>query len=200
MGTVIEEQDQPQGQQRFARMYEAHYRSVLAYARRRTRSSTDADEVVSETFLTAWRRLDVVLADDEALPWLFGVARRVISNQRRGNSRRAGLDTRLARQVVSADPEVDAALLANDEHQVVLGALVRLKPDDQELLRLVAWEKLSHRDAARVLGCSEGAVAVRLNRARARLGKELAKGPQSAGHEPSRRPAIAWTREEGAHD
>lgn len=190
----------PQSERRFARIYEAHYRSVLAYARRRSFSDTDADEVVSETFLIAWRRLDVVPTGDEALPWLFGVARRVIANQRRATRRRADLGTRLAQQVAPGDREIDARVLASDEQQAVLDALGRLKADDQELLRLVTWEGLSHRHAAQVLGCSEGAVAVRLNRARGRLGKELAKGQRSTGHDSSRRTATAWTREGGSND
>ncbi len=190
----------PQRERRFARIYDAHYRSVLAYARRRSFSGSDADEVVSETFLIAWRRLDVVPTGDEALPWLFGVARRVIANQRRANRRRADLGTRLAHQVAPGDTEVDARVIATDEQRAVLEALARLKPDDQELLRLVTWESLSHRHAAQVLGCSENAVAVRLNRARGRLGKELATDPGSAGHDSPRRTATAWTREGGSYD
>lgn len=134
------------------------------------------------------------------LPWLFGVARRVIANQRRASRRRADLGTRLAQQVAPGDTEVDACVIATDEQRAVLEALARLKPDDQELLRLVTWESLSHRHAAQVLGCSENAVAVRLNRARGRLGKELAKDPGSTGHDPPRRTATVWTREGGSND
>lgn len=197
---VIGDPGGPQRERRFARIYEVHYRSVLAYARRRSVSGSDADEVVSETFLTAWRRLDAVPGGDEALPWLFGVARRVIANQRRASHRRADLGTRLTQQVAPGETEVDVRVIARDEQRAVLDALGRLKADDQELLRLVTWEGLSHRHAAQVLGCSENAVAVRLNRARGRLGKELAKDPGSAGHDSPRRTATAWTRERGSYD
>lgn len=182
---LMQHPGQSQAQRRFARIYEAHYRSVLAYARRRCFSPADADEIVSETFLTAWRRLDVIPAGDEALPWLFAVARRVIANHRRANRRRTDLGTRLAQQPEVGEAAIDAALVAGDDQRRVLDALARLKHDDQELLRLVTWEALSHRHIGKVLGCTEAAVAVRLHRARARLAKELAKDQPSPGHDLS---------------
>jgi len=193
---VMQHKGETEAQRRFALVYDTHYKSVLAYARRRSFSCTDADEIVSETFLTAWRRLDVIPSGDEALAWLFAVARRVIANHRRANRRRTDLGTRLAQEVEVGAVEIDARLMATDEQRSVLEALARLKPEDQELLRLVTWEDLSHRHVAQVLGCSEGAVAVRLHRARARFGKELVKGKPSSGHNSSRR-AAAWTREGG---
>ncbi len=182
----MQHHERSEAQRRFARIYESHYRSVLAYARRRTWSTTDADEIVAETFLTAWRRLDVIPPNDHVLPWLFAVARRVIANQRRANRRRTALGIRLARQPEAAHAAApDATLMASVDQRRVLDALARLKPDDQELLRLTTWENLSHRDSSQVLGCSEAAVAVKLHRARARLAKELAKGQPSSGHEVS---------------
>jgi DNA-directed RNA polymerase specialized sigma24 family protein len=50
--------------------------------------------VIAETFLTAWRRLDDVPAGDEARLWLYGVARRMLANQRRGARRRSSLADR----------------------------------------------------------------------------------------------------------
>jgi len=185
MPIVTQPTGQSEAQSGFAQIYEAHYRSVVAYARRRSVSIADADEIVSETFLTAWRRLDVVPAGNEALPWLFAVARRVIANRRRADRRRSDLGTRLARQRSTDGPGVDAGLMATEEQRRVLDSLSRLKSDDQELLRLVAWEDLSHRQVGQVLGCTEAAVAVRLHRARARLGKELAKEHTPAGHDLS---------------
>lgn len=199
MPRVTQPTGQSEAQSGFARIYEAHYRSVVAYAQRRSLSIADADEIVSETFLTAWRRLDVVPAGDEALPWLFAVARRVIANRRRADRRRSDLRARLARQRDTDGPGVDAGLMATEEQRRVLESLSRLKFDDQELLRLVAWEDLSHRQVGQVLGCTEAAVAVRLHRARARLTMELAKEHTLAGHDSPRRPP-AWMREGGPDD
>jgi len=167
---------------RFRRIYEAHYGAVSAYARRRLTDGDLAQDAVSETFLVAWRRLADVPTGSDTLPWLYGVARRVLANQRRGNLRRAELSSRIAREWLP-DRDVDAGVLFDDERRTVLSALVRLRSADQEILRLAVWEGLSHRQIGLVVGCSEATVAVRLHRARARLTKEIAKGQPRAGHE-----------------
>lgn len=153
-------------------LFQAHERRVLAFALRRTASPADAEDVAAETFSIAWRKIDQV--PDDALPWLLAVARRVIANQRRGGQRRAWLFQKLRRQSVPApislaqgDP-VDSPALA---------ALARLRPDDQELLRLVAWEELDQRAIGQVLGISVNAVAIRLFRARIRFKDEFVKDP-----------------------
>jgi RNA polymerase sigma-70 factor (ECF subfamily) len=150
-------------------LYRAHARHVLAYALRRTDSAT-ADDVVSEVFVIVERRRADVPVD--ARPWLYGVARRVLANQRRSNSRRAALQAALgvlarnAAAVPAAGFEADTPLLA---------ALEALRPDDREVLMLTAWEGLDARDAATVLGCSTAALHTRLHRARARLQAELGR-------------------------
>lgn len=167
---------------RFQGIYEEHYRSVTAYARRRTSDPVDAQDVVAETFTIAWRRLDQLPDDDAVLPWLYGVTRRVLANQRRGNRRRGDLTTRLrSQQAGSAD--VESEVLASEERRTVLAALARLRGSDQEILRLAVWEELPHREIAQVLGGSESSVAVRLHRARSRLGREITKEERRRGHE-----------------
>ena len=150
-----------------AALFEAHERRVLAYALRRTATEADAEDIAAETFVVAWRRRREV--PDDALPWLLGVARRLLANQRRGQGRRAGLFARLVQQ----RSEV-AAVSVGDEGPAIR-ALVRLSPSDQELLRLVAWEELDHRSIGLALGISENAVAIRLHRARQRFRDELLK-------------------------
>lgn len=153
-------------------LYRADARHVLAYALRRTDAAT-ADDVVSEVFLIVERRLADVPVD--ARPWLYGVARRVLANQRRSDSRRAALQVALG--VLARDPaavrapefEADTPLLA------ALAALAALRPDDREVLILTAWEGLDARDAAAVLGCSTVALHTRLHRARTRLQAKLGR-------------------------
>ena len=69
----------------FNALYDAHYSAVRAYAWRR--APAFADDVVAETFLVAWKRLEDVPAD-AALPWLLGVARNAHLNPVRGERRR----------------------------------------------------------------------------------------------------------------
>ena len=148
-------------------LYRAHARQVLAYALRRTDAAT-ADDVVSEVFLIVERRLADVPAD--ARPWLYGVARRVLANQRRSDGRRAALQTALS--VLARDrAPVPPPQFATDTP--VLQALAALRADDREVLMLTAWEGLDARDASAALGCSTTAFHTRLHRARTRLQAEL---------------------------
>ncbi|HEV3046538.1 MAG TPA: RNA polymerase sigma factor [Solirubrobacteraceae bacterium] len=137
---------------------------VHAYALRRTDREA-AQEVTAETFLIAWRRR--AQAPSEPLPWLYGIARGVLANERRASMRRGALLGRLAEH--SRGP-AEAA-----EGREVLRALALLPARDSELLLLVAWEGLSTKEAAAVLGCSAATLAVRLHRARRRLARALAE-------------------------
>jgi RNA polymerase sigma-70 factor (ECF subfamily) len=121
--------------QRFEAIYREHFGSVDAYARRRIPAR--ADDVVSETFLVAWRRLDDVPAD--ALPWLYGVARRVVSNFRRSSRRQEAVAGRLA------GLREPAGLQRAENDAEVASALARLSESDRELLLLIYWEDLDRR-------------------------------------------------------
>jgi RNA polymerase sigma factor (sigma-70 family) len=170
----------PDDRGRFQAVYEAHYRAVLAYARRRVPDPNDAQDAVAETFTIAWRRVDELPAGDGALPWLYGVARRVLANQRRSDQRRVDLSLRLRGQT-ALTVELEPQLEADDERRTVLDALGRLRDADQELLRLAVWEELPHRGIGQIIGCSESSVAVRLHRARNRLGREIEKETRRTG-------------------
>lgn len=160
--------DSPDPVERFRALYQEHYQDVHAYCRRRSHGAGAADDAVADTFTVAWRRLADVPAGDAARLWLFGTARRVLANQHRSARRSDRLRLRLVstheRLAEWATDPVDAS-----DVQPVVVALATLRPDDQEVLRLIAWEELSHAEAAVVLGCSTNAVAIRLHRARHRL-------------------------------
>jgi RNA polymerase sigma factor (sigma-70 family) len=152
--------------EQFAGLYAEHGRDVLAYALRRTTGPEDAADVVAETFLTAWRRLSDVPAGAEARLWLYGVARRVLANQRRGELRRLRLGARLRDELSGMTPSRPPPS-ANDSSLLI--ALSRLDEEDRELLLLVGWEELEPAQAALVVGASTVAVRSRLHRARRRL-------------------------------
>src|SRR5712691_10317296 len=147
----------------FRGIYEACYRPITAYARRRV-DEYDADDVVAETFLVAWRRIEDVPRGDLTLPWLYGVARRVISQGRRSGWRRDRLAARLG-GLIRPEEAVTSETDRLDERQVVHLALARLRPRDQELLRLAEWEGLAPAELAHVFHCSTNAIAIRLHRA-----------------------------------
>ena len=167
----------------FRVFYDTNYHRVLGYALRRTATREDAEDVVAETFLTAWRRLDDVPRGSGARPWLYGVARNVVANQRRADRRRGRLRDRLNAEPTPSGPSAGA----NAELALLAAAFARLHEDDRELLALAAWEELDPGEIAMVFGCSRNAARIRLHRARRRLAREL----QHADVEPARCALIA---------
>lgn len=160
-------------QKRFEELYEAYSHRVLSYAARRL-GMVRAEDIVADTFTVVWRRLDDL--GNDPLPWILGIARRVIANDERGSRRRSLLQERV--RVVSKANADYTPHVAVDEHEHVLSILIRLPEKHREVLFLAFWEDLSHQQAAAVLGCSKAAFAVRLHRARNAFSKEF----NSFGH------------------
>jgi RNA polymerase sigma-70 factor, ECF subfamily len=156
--------------QRFNALYSAHNRQVYGYAVSRGLSQ-NADEIVSETFLAAWCQVDKL--PEYPLPWLLGVARNLIRNDKRRFARQMTAEERLrswtaADNVMGADP----ADVVTDRDGV-LAALSQLAEGDREVLTLMSWHGLTKAEAAEVMGCSSVTFAVKLHRARRRLEQAL---------------------------
>jgi RNA polymerase sigma-70 factor (ECF subfamily) len=149
-------------------MFDGHAGRVYAYAARRSTPDV-ADEVVGETFLIAWRKLDAVPA--EPLPWLLNVAGKVLANRRRSVQRQKALTTGLARSLRTS-PTFDPAD-AIPTKLAIEDALDHLPPAEREALTLVLWDDLDVRAGAVAAGCSRATFSVRLHRARRRVMKEL---------------------------
>ncbi|MDX6742677.1 RNA polymerase sigma factor [Actinocorallia sp. A-T 12471] len=154
-------------EKRFSSIYDESRQHVWAYVISRGGRRV-VEEVVSETFTIAWKRL----ADlpPQPLPWLLGVARNVLRENYRAEMRREEFAAELRERALP--PQAD---VADDvaERQAALRALAALPEDERELLILVSWHGLSPREAAKVVGCSAATFRVRLHRARRRLQREL---------------------------
>ena len=150
---------------RFEHLYRSNYEAILGYARRRS-GPDEAADVLAETFLVAWRRLDRVPEGDAARLWLYATARRVLANNERARRRRGRLDARLR----ESSPNATAA---TGERGVLAAAFANLSAQDRELLSLAGWEGLDAKQIGTVLGCSANAARIRLHRARRRLASEL---------------------------
>jgi RNA polymerase sigma factor (sigma-70 family) len=160
---------------RFDRLFGEHRRAVLGYALRRADDPADAADVLAETFLIAWRRLDDVPFEEGARAWLLGVARRVLANQRRGARRHSELAERIGRELATQLAQVPEP---SETDMLVLGALATLSEDDREVLLLAGWEGLSPSEIAAAMGLRAVTVRSRLHRARRRLRAALdAPGP-----------------------
>lgn len=154
----------------FEAMYQRHGAAVRAFVHRRLAREL-ADDVTADVFVAAWRRRGE--APEDELSWLLGIARGVLANSRRVESRRVALHERLRATAVpdrSSGPE-ERTLRSAD----ITEAFLALREADREVLRLVAWDGLDRAQAARVLGISASVFSVRLHRARRRLEQELAR-------------------------
>ena len=145
--------DEHDPEQQFRALYDGNFAAVLGYTLRRVEQPTDAADVVSEVFLVAWRRLDEAPPGD-GRPWLFGIARHVLSNYHRGLRRRQRLGGRL-RDTLAHDVVPDPAN-GVAEWDRIRQVLLKLRPDDRELLMLVGWDGLTPTEAAGVVGIAPG--------------------------------------------
>ncbi|MDE3724059.1 RNA polymerase sigma factor [Nocardiopsis sp. N85] len=167
---------------RFEELYEATFRDVLGYLLRRTQDPEGAADLVAEVFTAVWSRIDDVPSGEEARPWMFGVARNVLANHRRGDRRRSALAMRLRAELagVTVSPP-------SPEHGMgEIGRVFRsLSEQDREVLTLAGWERLDAGRIAVVLGCARGTARVRLHRARSRFAKALRGADIDPGVVPS---------------
>jgi len=157
--------------ERFRVLYNDLYDDLWRYVQRRSISTEEARDTLSEVFLVAWRRLEDIPAGKEARLWLFGVARNLVKTSWRKRKRSGDLVVRIGSEMSTrgtTDEELDSSGVLK-----IVKALQFLSENDQEILRLLAWENLSHKEISVVLGCSENAVAIRIRRARVRLMKVL---------------------------
>ena len=155
-------------------MFREHASRVLDYARYRGASLAEAEDVVSEVFIVLTRRLeDAPAATDEVLPWLFGIARKVLGNQLRSSRRRHALTERSEEAIIWANRAGQDLSAVATRNLIIKQGLSKLRDKDREALLLVAWDGLRYEDAARVLGCTPGAIAQRILRARQLLLEQI---------------------------
>lgn len=148
---------------------EATSRPLLTYFLRRVHPAEDAADLVAQTFDAAWRSRTPIPADpDEARMWMFGIARNVLSNHRRGVRRAEALVERLRAAIITAVQE------RPDEHDDVRRAVDALPPDLAEFVRLVHWDGFTVEAAAQLLGIPSSTARGRHQRAKALLREALA--------------------------
>jgi RNA polymerase sigma-70 factor (ECF subfamily) len=171
---TADEHADPDGHRALEALYTAHADRVHAYLLHRTDRET-AQDILSETFVLAWRKSDSV--PDDALPWLLASARRLLANRVRSDQRHRALSERMAAMADRAGAaEIGDEIGTRTE---VAAALSALSEQDRETLLLSAWYGLTARQAAVVMGCSTTAFAVRLHRARKRFRAALSRADRA---------------------
>ena len=151
----------------FAALFDRHATAVHRYLGRRVGDL--ADDLLSETFLVAFRRRAAYRPDHvEVRPWLLGIATNLIHGHARTERRRyralarTGVEPDTAAGSDEVHARVDAAALRGP----LAAALAGLKERDRDVLLLVAWGELGYEEVAAVLDVPVGTVRSRLHRAR----------------------------------
>jgi RNA polymerase sigma-70 factor (ECF subfamily) len=165
----------------FSTLFDQHAASVYNHAFRLTGIWSIAEDVVSLTFLEAWRlrdRVDTTAEGASLRPWLLGIATNVTRNVRRAARRYDGALARLPKADVEADFADDVAGSIDDRDRLyqVRVALTALGQPEREVLALCVWSGLDYAEAARALDVPVGTVRSRLSRARKKLNKLVNAG------------------------
>ena len=158
----------------FRSLFNEHYPVVARYVLARGYQAADADDLIAATFEVAWRRLDAVPPDRDAVPWLLTVARNLSRNAFRKTQRELAVLDRLASREPAQTATTGEELFDWGEVRAALGALKAL---DRDLILLVAWDGLTPTEAGEVLGLRPVTARSRLHRARQRLAQHLSARP-----------------------
>ncbi|MFF9145826.1 RNA polymerase sigma factor [Streptomyces sp. NPDC014861] len=156
----------------FGELFDAYGRAVHAYAVRLTGDRAVAEDVMSLTFLEAWKRRGKLRGEVcDVRAWLFGVATNVARNTSRAARRHRAAMARLPPPEPLPDVSDGVVRQLHDAARLaaVARAVRRLRQRDREVLALVVWSGLGYAEASVALGVPVGTVRSRLSRARHRL-------------------------------
>jgi len=155
----------------FEQLFRDTRTDLLAYVLRRSRNAEDAADVLAETYLIAWQKLEKVPKGERARLWLFGVARNLLMKGASRHRSGSALVERLANELRSANPVHSP--VEHERRDALRAVLAALSVRDREILTMTAWEGLTPKQIAAVMGTSANVVRVRLHRTRARLKRQL---------------------------
>jgi RNA polymerase sigma factor (sigma-70 family) len=171
----------------FGLLFEEHARAVYNHAFRLTGNWSTAEEVVSLTFLEAWRLRSTIRAEGGSLlPWLLVIALNVTRNISRAARRHHAAMSRLPAGTAVPDFADELADRIDDAARLetVRAGLRRLRRGEQDVIALCVWSGLSYAQAAAALGVPVGTVRSRLSRARGKLQRFAAAGEPDPRGEP----------------
>jgi RNA polymerase sigma-70 factor (ECF subfamily) len=164
----------------FDRLVAEHYGLVARLVRRLTGWQGDADDLVQEVFVSAWRAWPTFRQDSKAETWLTRIAINQCRSHRRRQWLRADVWRRLGEITHFWEQRApDAGLVQTEEGARLRAALAQMSQGDREVLVLRYLEELPVDEMATMLKLTRGAVEVRLSRARTKLKARL----QAMGHE-----------------
>jgi RNA polymerase sigma-70 factor (ECF subfamily) len=156
---------------RFEALAMPHLDAAYNLARWLTRNSAEADDIVQDAMLRAFRAFDG-FRGEAAKPWLLAIVRNCHLNMMGQKKRQAALP--LGEEITADDPTPEGHALASDDGRRLNAALAKLPEEFREVVVLRELEEMSYREIADVTGAPIGTVMSRLARGRALLRVELA--------------------------
>jgi RNA polymerase sigma factor (sigma-70 family) len=171
--------------ERFAVLFDRHAPHIHRYLARRAGRQV-ADDLVAETFLTAFAKRDRYdLGYSDARPWLYGIATNLVGQHRRDEARQYRIMQRAVAEPEVPDhaDQVAAGVTAQATRALLDAALAALPAGDRDVLLLIAWEQLTHQEVSRALAIPAGTVRSRLHRARTKVRQVLADTDAAATYE-----------------
>jgi len=172
---------------RFEAQVLPHLDAAHRFARWLSRSPVDAEDVVQEAFLRAFRAFDTLRGSD-VKAWVLAIVRNCHATALQQQQRFAAEplpqehEAPLAAAAVSATPDPESAAIGADEQRMLRGLIAALPQEHREVLLLRELEDMSYREIATVTQVPIGTVMSRLARARAALRLQYQQQPAGAPH------------------
>jgi RNA polymerase sigma factor (sigma-70 family) len=178
--------------EQFSLLFRRHAPVIQRYVTRRI-GAHQADDVVAETFLAAFRQRASYRGTPDALPWLYGIATNMVRRHWRTEVTQLRLLARTGIDPVTEPftDRIDATVSAN---AALASSLARLPASQRDALLLVAWAGLTYEQAAAATGVPLGTVQSRINRARRKLRAALEETPPAPDQRPALHPLPGDTR------
>ncbi|MEU5413891.1 RNA polymerase sigma factor [Streptomyces clavifer] len=156
----------------FRELFRDHAQLVYRHAVRTTGDWAAAEDIVSLTFLEAWRLREKLPDEgDSPRPWLMGIAVNVLRNTGRAVRRHERALARMPLRDVLPDfaDELVGRITDSEELAAAKTAMAQLRKGEREVFALCVWSGLGYAEAAEALGVPVGTARSRLSRARTRL-------------------------------
>ncbi|MDZ4849621.1 MAG: sigma-70 family RNA polymerase sigma factor [Pirellulaceae bacterium] len=151
-------------------IYEQHGERVFRLVRRVVGES-DADDVLQESFLRLFAKLDTFRGESEFTTWLH----RLVVNEALQHKRRRARSTKTANARVDDQAETQDVASDLENTELLETAMSRIEPELRTIFELKEIDQLSYAEIAQTVGIPEGTVGSRLNRARTNLREQLTR-------------------------
>ncbi len=160
----------------FGRLYDEFADRVYGFVRARVRDARDAEELTETVFLKAWEAIPTY--EQRGLPfsaWLFRIARNAVIDFARAQRRRPEMTDEAEAENLPSDVRPDDEVLARLDAEIIREAIGRLTEEQSAVVTMRFLWGCSLKDAAGVLGTTEGAIKALQHRALRSLSRMLAE-------------------------